>query len=150
VARLFCKDEQTIRNWIARWKKERSVSNKPRPGRPSESNKLEEMIIKLVAYLTSTGTSGVVHLAVSYGKPVIISRLQDIEATAREEGYKLVFVKKNNKRELKNAIEKLLENKKLYLKIAKINLEASERHSFSKVAKMYVNLYTQLTSFKPG
>jgi glycosyltransferase involved in cell wall biosynthesis len=116
------------------------------------NNKLHKLFLSssliVLPYLTSTGTSGVVHLAVSYGKPVIISRLQDIEATAREEGYKLVFVKKNNKTELKNAIEKLLKNKKLYLKIAKINSEASERHSFSKVAKMYVNLYKQLTSFK--
>jgi glycosyltransferase involved in cell wall biosynthesis len=116
------------------------------------NNKLHKLFLSssiiVLPYLISTGTSGVVHLAVSYGKPVIISRLQDMEATAQEEGYKLVFVKKNNKRELKNAIEKLLKNKKLYLKIAKINLEASERHSFSKVAKMYVNLYTQFISFK--
>jgi glycosyltransferase involved in cell wall biosynthesis len=101
----------------------------------------------VLPYITSTGTSGVVHLAVSYGKPVIISGLPDTEATAREEGYKLVLVKNNNNRaELKKAIEKLLENRKLYLKIAKMNLKASEKYSFSKIAKMYTNLYKKLVS----
>jgi glycosyltransferase involved in cell wall biosynthesis len=116
------------------------------------NNKLSKLFLSssliVLPYLISTGTSGVVHLAVSFGKPVIISRLHDVEATAWEEGYKLLLVKKNNKAELKKAIEKLLRNKKLYLKIAKINLKASEKYSFSKVAKMYVDLYKQLTSFK--
>jgi len=102
--------------------------------------------IVVLPYLTSTGTSGVIHLAVSYGKPIVISKLPDIEATAREEGYQLLLVKKNNKSELKKAIEKLLKNKKLYLKIARSNLEASEKYSFSKVAKMYVNLYKKILS----
>jgi glycosyltransferase involved in cell wall biosynthesis len=100
----------------------------------------------VLPYLTSTGTSGVVHLAVSYGKPVIISKLSEVKATAKEEGYKLIFVKRNNKVELKKAIEKLLENRKLYLKIAKMNLKASEKYSFSKIAKMYTNLYKKLVS----
>jgi glycosyltransferase involved in cell wall biosynthesis len=100
----------------------------------------------VLPYLTSTGTSGVVHLAVSYGKPIIVSKLPDIEATAREEGYKLILVRKNDKVALKKAIEKLLKNKKLYLKIAERNLELSEKYSFSRISKMYVNLYKQLIS----
>jgi glycosyltransferase involved in cell wall biosynthesis len=100
----------------------------------------------VLPYLTSTGTSGVVHLAVSYGKPIIVSKLPDIEATVREEGYKIIFVRKNDKVALRKAIERLLKNKKLYLRIAERNLELSEKYSFSKISKMYVNLYRKLIS----
>ncbi|MDT7858487.1 MAG: glycosyltransferase [Candidatus Aenigmarchaeota archaeon] len=98
----------------------------------------------VLPYLVSTGTSGVVHLAVSYGKPIIVSKLPDIEATVREEGYKIIFVRKNDKVALRKAIERLLKNKKLYLRIAERNLELSEKYSFSKISKMYVNLYRKL------
>ena len=64
----------------------------------------------------------------------------------KEEGYKLVLVKKNDKLALKRAIEKLMKNKKLYLEIAKRNLEVSEKYSFSKIAKMYLNLYESVIS----
>lgn len=47
VANIFFRDEDTIRSWIDRWIKERSVKNKPREGRPND-DKLEETIVKLV------------------------------------------------------------------------------------------------------
>lgn len=47
VAKIFFRDEDTIREWIRRWVKERSVKNKPKEGRPND-DKLEEAIVKLV------------------------------------------------------------------------------------------------------
>ena len=34
VAKIYCVDEQTVYNWIEKWRDDRNVSNKPKSGRP--------------------------------------------------------------------------------------------------------------------
>jgi glycosyltransferase involved in cell wall biosynthesis len=102
----------------------------------------------VLPYTTATGTSGVIHLAASYGKPVIISDLPEIRETAKEEKLKLILVPKNDERALANAIKNLLKNKKLQKRIAEKNLISAEKYSFTNVAKQYIEIFNQLLYIK--
>lgn len=49
VVKMFCVDESTIYNWIARWQEEKTLADKPREGRPpSLDEKDKKEIRKLV------------------------------------------------------------------------------------------------------
>jgi len=104
---------------------------------------LSSTVIVLV-YGTATGSSGVIHLAASYGKPVIVTDLPEIRETMEEEGLSLILVQ-NDKEYLKLAIQKLIDNKKLQRIIGKKNLEIAERLSFSSISKDYVKLFEEVS-----
>jgi glycosyltransferase involved in cell wall biosynthesis len=98
----------------------------------------------VLPYTTATGTSGVVHLAASYGKPVIISDLPEVRETAKEEELRLILVPKNDKKAFERAIKTLLKNKKLQKQIVEKNLISAEKYSFSNVAKQYIKVFKEL------
>ena len=70
----------------------------------------------VLPYTVATGTSGVIHLAASFGKPIIASDLPEIRETAEEENLELILFPKNDKESLKKAIKRLLKNKELQKK----------------------------------
>ncbi len=46
VAKIFCVDEQTIYNWIEKWREDRDVSDKPKSGRPPAFTEEEKKELK--------------------------------------------------------------------------------------------------------
>lgn len=46
VAEIFCVDEQTIYNWINRWRESRDISSKPKSGRPPAFTEEEKRELK--------------------------------------------------------------------------------------------------------
>lgn len=46
VAEVFCVDEQTLYNWIDKWREERNISDKPRSGRPPAFTEEEKKELK--------------------------------------------------------------------------------------------------------
>jgi len=95
-------------------------------------------------YATATGTSGVVHLAASYGKPVIISDLPEIREIMKEEKLSLILVPKNDREALKLAIQRIIANKKLQKDIGSKNLNIAEQMSFLNISKKYVKLFEEV------
>ena len=61
-------------------------------------------------YTSTTGSSGVLHQAGSYGKAVALPDLGDLGVLVREEGYKGEFFEPNNTDSLADAIENVLIN----------------------------------------
>ncbi|MEM0481184.1 MAG: glycosyltransferase, partial [Candidatus Aenigmatarchaeota archaeon] len=113
-----------------------------------EDKELEKIIKKaaliVLPYTVSTGSSGVVHIVSSFGKPIIMSMLPETEEMIKEEGFYIITVPVNNKEELKRAIIKVLKNKSLQKRIAEKNLKAAEKQSFSKLAEKYIKIYKSL------
>ena len=95
----------------------------------------------VLPYAVSVGSSGVLHLAASYGKPIIMTKLPDLAEVVKEEG---VMVEFTTLKDLKRTIEKLLSNVRLQRKIVKNNLKAARNLSFRVVAKEFVNLYKEV------
>lgn len=115
--------------------------------------KLDEVFgsasIVVLPYLASTGSSGVVHMSASYGRPVVITDLPDMKRMAEEEGLEMLFFPLGDKEGLKTAIKSLLNDKELRKKIVENNLRVAEELSFSRVADRYVEVFENVLGNKP-
>ncbi len=100
--------------------------------------------VVVLPYTCTVGSSGVLHLACSYGKPVIISDLPDIREAAKEIKASVIFVKPNDKESLKKAIKKVIYNKNFQKNIIKKNLENIKKFSFNYVTNEYVKNFEEI------
>lgn len=98
----------------------------------------------VLPYKTATGSSGVVHIAASYGKPVIITDLPETREIIKDEKIPLILVPKNDKEALKRAIQAVINNKKFQRFIGNESLRAAERLSFSNISKKYIKLFESI------
>lgn len=96
--------------------------------------------VVVLPYLTATGTSGVFHLACGFGRPVVASDLPEIKEMV-DDGASAILVPPSNADALKEAILKVLSNKKLATKMSEQNFIFAQRESWSSVAKAYEDAY---------
>jgi glycosyltransferase involved in cell wall biosynthesis len=95
--------------------------------------------VVVLPYTAATGTSGVIHLAASYGKPIIASDLPEIRETAEDEGFSVSFIPVNDKEALKLSIERIIRSRKLQESMGRRNLKAAENLSFSVISRKYLD-----------
>ena len=69
-----------------------------------------ESAVVVFPYTSTTGSSGVLHQAGSYGKAVILPNIGDLGALIREEGYAGELFEPDNSESLADAIQKVVEN----------------------------------------
>lgn len=69
-----------------------------------------ESAVVVFPYTSTTGSSGVLHQAGSYGKAVILPNIGDLGELIREEGYAGELFEPNNAESLADAIQKVVEN----------------------------------------
>ncbi|MEM2129737.1 MAG: glycosyltransferase [Candidatus Bathyarchaeia archaeon] len=100
----------------------------------------EEVDLVVLPYLTNTGTSGVFHLACSFGKPIIASDTIEIRELLKE-GASAVLVPPGDSAALKDAIISVLSDERLMASMGKQNLLFAEREPWSLVAEEYEKLY---------
>jgi glycosyltransferase involved in cell wall biosynthesis len=109
-------------------------------------NKVKKLFLNstlvVLPYTVSVGSSGVLHLAASYGRPVVMTKIKDLVKSVKEEN---LVVKLTSLKELRKAIEKVLYNEKLQKKMIKHNLRAAQKLSFDVIAKKFTSLYKELT-----
>ena len=110
--------------------------------------KLKEVFMSatviVLPYLTNTGSSGVFHIACSFGKPCIMSDIPDFRKMLKDEGGSAILVPPDDKEALKDAIRAVLASEDLQKSIGEQNLRLAERMSFNDVSHAYVNLYIRL------
>lgn len=99
-------------------------------------------------YTSTTGSSGVLHQAGSYGKAVILTNLGDLALLVKEEGYKGEFFEPEDKVSLSQAILKLLTDKDYRHEIEKANFRAASSLSMADIADWYLIHTEQLLSKK--
>ena len=99
--------------------------------------------VVVTPYLLATGTSGVIHLACSFGKPVVSSDLPEIRELLAD-GASALLVQPGNAYALKDAILKVLNDKSLATKMAEENLKFAQKERLSIVAKIYEETYIEL------
>ncbi|WP_010518626.1 glycosyltransferase [Croceivirga radicis] len=101
----------------------------------------QESAVAVFPYTSTTGSSGVLHQAGSYGKAVVLPDLGDLGILVREEGYTGEFFEADNSDSLANAIEKILVNDAYRVELGQTNYQAATSLPMSKITSMYLDLF---------
>ena len=107
-----------------------------------------ESAVVVFPYTSTTGSSGVLHQAGSYGKAVVMPDLGDLALLVQDEGYKGEFFEPTSVESLALAIEALVTNEAHRLNIAMANYKAATAHPMSEIAQMYLETFNQIIDKK--
>ncbi|SDX03872.1 glycosyltransferase [Flavobacterium degerlachei] len=99
-------------------------------------------------YTSTTGSSGVLHQAGSYGKAVVMPDLGDLALLVEEEGYKGEFFDPESAESLAQAIEKIINNDDNRKAIAMQNFKAASALSMDKITDMYMDTFKKIIQSK--
>ncbi|MBU2945117.1 glycosyltransferase [Zobellia uliginosa] len=100
-----------------------------------------ESAVVVFPYTSTTGSSGVLHQAGSYGKAVALPDLGDLSVLVQEEGYRGEFFLPENKESLADAIEKILTDDAYRTELAKTNYAAACSLPMSTITQMYLDYF---------
>jgi glycosyltransferase involved in cell wall biosynthesis len=100
-----------------------------------------ESAMVVFPYTSTTGSSGVLHQAGSYGKAVVMPDLGDLSILVKEEGYRGEFFEPESVESLADAIETLVVNDVYRNTLAKANYQAATALPMSRITEMYLNVF---------
>ena len=103
-----------------------------------------ESAMVVFPYTSTTGSSGVLHQAGSYGKAVVMPDLGDLSILVKEEGYKGEFFNPESAESLAKAIEAILNDDNYRRRLATTNYNAACELSMDKIVQMYIRDFKQL------
>lgn len=98
-----------------------------------------ESAVVVFPYTSTTGSSGVLHQAGSYGKAVILPDLGDLGILVREEGYRGEFFEADNVDSLAKGIERILKDEDYRNILEKANYKAACSLPMSEITAMYLD-----------
>jgi glycosyltransferase involved in cell wall biosynthesis len=105
-----------------------------------------ESAVVVFPYTSTTGSSGVLHQAGSYGKAVIMPDLGDLALLVKEEGYRAEFFKPTSVFSLANSIEAIVTNEAYRTALGKANYKAATAYPMSKITDIYLETFQTITS----
>lgn len=100
-----------------------------------------ESAVTVFPYTSTTGSSGVLHQAGSYGNAVVLPDLGDLSILVREEGYLGEFFDPTNTASLAEAIEKIITQEEYRIELGKTNYKAACSLPMSEITNMYVGYF---------
>ena len=111
-----------------------------------------ESAVVVFPYTSTTGSSGVLHQAGSYGKAVVLPDLGDLGILVREEGYRGQFFTPSNVDSLAKSIDAIISNDGYRVELGKKNYKASCSLPMEKIADMYLEQFHRIMNknFKNG
>jgi glycosyltransferase involved in cell wall biosynthesis len=89
------------------------------------SSLFQRASIAVMPYSSATGSSGVAHIACTYGVPIISADIPDFHEMAEEEGMAMEFYEAGNSLDLANRLIALLKSPDKQLKMAEQNFSAA-------------------------
>ncbi len=110
----------------------------------------KESAVVVFPYTSTTGSSGVLHQAGSYGKAVVMPDIGDLALLVKDEGYKGEFFKPTNVDSLAKAIKTIVTNEAYRIMLGKTNYKASTAYPMSKITDMYINAFENSITKKEG
>lgn len=109
-----------------------------------------ESAVVVFPYTSTTGSSGVLHQAGSYGKAVVMPNLGDLALLVQEEGYKGEFFEPESVFSLANAIETIVTNKVYRVYLETSNYEAATAYPMEKITAIYLDEFQTIIDRKEG
>ncbi|WP_434035538.1 glycosyltransferase [Formosa sp. 4Alg 33] len=107
-----------------------------------------ESAVVVFPYTATTGSSGVLHQAGSYGKAVVMPDLGDLALLVQDEGYEGEFFDPTSVESLANAIEVIVTNSSYRIGLGEMNYKAATAHPMSKIAEMYLDTFKTIIEKK--
>ncbi|CAM4133979.1 MULTISPECIES: glycosyltransferase [Flavobacterium] len=103
-----------------------------------------ESTVVVFPYTSTTGSSGVLHQAGSYGKAVIMPDLGDLSLLVKEEGYAGEFFNPESADSLAKAIATIFNDDDYRRKIAMKNFKAASALSMDKIVDLYISHFKDI------
>ncbi len=97
-------------------------------------------------YTSTTGSSGVLHQAGSYGKAVVMPDLGDLGILVKEEGYRGEFFAPESVDSLTDAIQKIVTNDAYRIALGSANYKAATALPMSKITQLYLEQFRKIRS----
>ena len=94
--------------------------------------------VTVMPYSSSTGSSGVAHLACAYGVPIVCADLADFRQMATEEDLAVDFYQPGNARALADCLLRLLQSPEQQKARAVQNFAAAERMTMPSIVQKYL------------
>lgn len=107
-----------------------------------------ESTVTVFPYTSTTGSSGVLHQAGSYGNAVALPLLGDLKELVEEEGYEGAYFEPENIESMADAIQKLIEDLEYREYIAKKNYAAAASLPMNEIADWYLSHFERLLEAK--
>lgn len=103
-----------------------------------------EAAMVVFPYTSTTGSSGVLHQAGSFGKAVVMPDLGDLSLLVKDEGYEGEFFEPTCTKSLASAIKKLVLDDSYRIAIAKKNYQAATALPMSEITRRYMNTFRKI------
>jgi len=107
-----------------------------------------ESAICVFPYTSTTGSSGVLHQAGSYGKATILPVIGDLKSLIEEEGYAGAYYEPSDTDGLADAIEKVLTNNEYRIELASRNYAAAASLPMADIVDWYLIHFKELIDLK--
>ncbi|MCD8447167.1 glycosyltransferase [Tenacibaculum finnmarkense] len=107
-----------------------------------------ESAVVVFPYTSTTGSSGVLHQAGSYGKAVVMPNLGDLATLIEDEGYRGEFFEPENVASLANAIELIVTNETHRIALGEANYKAATAFPMQRITAMYLNQFEAIIMVK--
>lgn len=102
---------------------------------------LQRSSVAVLPYTSSAGSSGIAHLACTYGVPMVASDIPDFRRLADEEGIAIDFFPAGNVKALGEHLADLLGNRERQLEMALQNVSAALRMSMPEIIREYLRTF---------
>jgi len=102
---------------------------------------LQRSTVAVLPYTSSAGSSGIAHLACTYGVPIIASDLPDFRRLADEEGLAIDFFPCGDNEALAAHLIALLSNHERQVEMALQNVSAALRMSMPEIIREYLRTF---------
>src|SRR3954465_10169566 len=97
--------------------------------------------LAVLPYTSSAGSSGIAHLACTYGVPIVASDIPDFRRLADEEGLAIDFFPAGHVGELAQHLIDLLQNHERQVEMALQNVSAAMRMSMPEIIREYLRTF---------
>jgi glycosyltransferase involved in cell wall biosynthesis len=97
--------------------------------------------VTVLPYTSSAGSSGIAHLASTYGVPIISSDIPDCKRLAEEEGLAIDFFPAGDVPQLARHVVDLLQNRNRQVEMSLQNMSAALRMSMPEIIRQYLHTF---------
>ncbi|WP_425076760.1 glycosyltransferase [Psychroserpens sp. S379A] len=108
----------------------------------------KESAVVVFPYTSTTGSSGVLHQAGSYGKAVVMPNLGDLALLVKDEGYQGEFFEPQSVESLADAIEAIVTNTAYMKQLGVANFEAANAFPMDKITQRYIDTFQAIEASK--
>lgn len=109
-----------------------------------------ESAVVVFPYTSTTGSSGVLHQAGSYGKAVVLPDLGDLSLLVKDEGYRGEFFNPTSTGSLADAIQAIITKDAYRIELGKNNYKAACSLPMEAITDMYIEYFNIIAAKNAG